>query len=113
MEGGTYTVTISGFPLDAAFASTTTSATIDSDGETAIVEFRGQYIRTATLVGRVAAEGDPLGGVTVHLSGMSESLTSIQLMPSGSSRSPPFGLAATPSPSPSLAPCSFPGLANP
>ena len=76
VEGGTYTVTISGFPLDAAFPSTTTSATIDSDGETAIVEFRGQYIRTATLVGRVAAESDPLGGVTVHLSGMSESLTS-------------------------------------
>ena len=76
VEGGTYTVTISGFPLDATFASTTSSATIESDGETVIVEFRGQYIRTATLVGRVAAEGDPLSDVTVRLSGMSESLTS-------------------------------------
>ena len=76
VEGGSYTVTISGFPLDATFPSTTASAEIDADGETATVEFRGQYIRTAALVGRVIAEGDPLGGVTVHLSGMSESLTS-------------------------------------
>ncbi len=76
VEGGSYTVTISGYPLDAIFGATSTAAEIAVDGQTVVVDFRGEYLRTASLTGRVAVEGHSLTGVTVRLAGMSESLTS-------------------------------------
>ena len=76
VEGGPHTVAISGYPLDATFQATSTSVEIVSDGQTVIVDFRGEYIRTARLMGRVAVEGRTLAGVTVRLAGMSEGLTS-------------------------------------
>ena len=76
VEGGSYTVTISGYPLDAIFGATSASAEIAVDGQTVVVDFRGEYIRTASLMGRVAVEGHRLAGVTVRLAGMSAGLTS-------------------------------------
>lgn len=76
VEGGPHTVAISGYPLDATFQATSASVEIVSDGQTVIVDFRGEYIRTARLMGRVAVEGRTLAGVTVRLAGMSEGLTS-------------------------------------
>lgn len=74
--GGLYTVAISGYPLDATFHATSAPAEIVSDGQTVIVDFRGEYIRTASIMGRVAVEGQSLSGVTVRLAGVSEGLTS-------------------------------------
>ena len=76
VQGGTYSVAISGYPLDATFHATSVPAEIVSDGQTVIVDFRGEYIRTASIMGRVAVEGQSLSGVTVRLAGMSEGLTS-------------------------------------
>ena len=76
VEGGSYTVTISGYPLDAIFVATSAGAEIVLDGQTVIVDFRGAYLRTASLMGRVAVEGHSVAGVTVRLAGMSEGLTS-------------------------------------
>jgi hypothetical protein len=76
VEGGAYTVTISGYPLDAIFGATSAAAEVAVDGQTVVVDFRGAYLRTASLMGRVAIEGHNLTGVTVRLAGMSEGLTS-------------------------------------
>ena len=76
VEGGSYTVTISGYPLDAIFGATSAGVEIAVDGQTVVVDFRGEYLRTASLTGRVAVEGHSLTGVTVRLAGISESLTS-------------------------------------
>lgn len=72
---GSYTVAISGYPLDAAFPETSAPAEIVAHGQTVIIDFRGEYIRTASLMGRVALEGRALPGVTVSLTGMAERLT--------------------------------------
>ena len=76
VEGGSYTITISEYPLDAIFVATSAAAEIVVDGQTVIVDFRGAYLRTASLMGRVAVEGHSVAGVTVRLAGMSEGLTS-------------------------------------
>ena len=76
VEGGSYTVTISGYPLDATFAAASAVAEIVVDGQTVIVDFRGMYIRTASVMGRVAVEGHGLAGAAVRLAGMSEGLAS-------------------------------------
>ena len=75
VERGSHTVSISGYPLDATFGATTASAEIVSDGQTVMVDFRGEYIRTASLMGRVSIEGRSVAGVSVRLEGMSEGLT--------------------------------------
>ena len=59
VEAGSYTVTISGFPADASFASATQSATIASDGQTVQLNFAGEYIRSSSVVGHVVA-ADPM-----------------------------------------------------
>ncbi len=76
VDGGSYTITISGYPLDAIFDATSAAAEIVVDGQTVIVDFRGAYLRTASLMGRVAVEGHGVPAVTVRLAGMSEGLTS-------------------------------------
>lgn len=75
VDGGTYTVTISNFPADASFTSTSQPATITSAGQTATLNFTGTYIRTASIIGSVTVERAGLSGVTVRLSGMSDAST--------------------------------------
>ena len=71
VEGGAYTVTISGFPSDATFDATSAAATISSAGQSVTVNFSGAYIRTASVMGSVTVENMGLPGVTVTLSGVS------------------------------------------
>ena len=59
VEAGSYTVTISGYPADAAFPSATQAATIASDGQTVQLNFAGEYIRSSSVVGSVVA-ADPM-----------------------------------------------------
>ena len=71
VEGGAYTVTISGYPSDATFDATSAAATISSAGQSVTVNFTGSYIRTASVMGSVTVENQGLRGVTVSLSGVS------------------------------------------
>ena len=71
VEGGAYTVTISGFPSDATFDATSAAATITSAGQSVTVNFSGAYIRTASVMGTVTVENMGLPGVTVTLTGVS------------------------------------------
>ncbi len=75
VEGGAYTVTISGYPSDATFDATSAAATISSAGQSATVNFTGAYIRTASVMGSVTVEKQGLSGVTVTLSGVSNATT--------------------------------------
>ncbi|MDE2664385.1 MAG: carboxypeptidase regulatory-like domain-containing protein [Gemmatimonadota bacterium] len=75
VEQGSYTVTISGFPADASFDATSAPASIGDTGGTVTVDFRGTYIRTASIMGTVTVENMGLGGVTVSLSGMADGQT--------------------------------------
>ncbi len=75
VEQGSYTVTISGFPADASFDATSAPANIGDTGGTVTVDFRGSYIRTASIMGTVTVENMGLSGVTVRLSGMADSET--------------------------------------
>ena len=75
VEAGAYTVTISSFPDDATFNQTSSPATIASDGETVTINFPGTWIRTAAIMGTVTVENEGLSGVTVKLTGMSDSET--------------------------------------
>ena len=69
VEGGTYTITISGFPADASFNATTAEVTIASAGQSAAANFSGAWIRTASLMGMVTVEGEGLPGITVSITG--------------------------------------------
>lgn len=71
VEGGVYTVVISGHPTDAVFEFTSAPALVLAEGHTSTVNFTGTYIRTSSIRGRVTAEGRGLEGVTVRLSGPS------------------------------------------
>ncbi|MDE2985685.1 MAG: carboxypeptidase regulatory-like domain-containing protein, partial [Gemmatimonadota bacterium] len=75
VEAGAYTVTISNYPDDATFDQTSSAATIATDGENVTVNFPGSWIRTSAIMGAVTVENEGLGGVTVKLSGMSNSET--------------------------------------
>ena len=75
VEAGTYTVTISNFPDEASFDQESAPATIATDGETVTVNFSGTYIRTSSIMGTVTVEDDGLPGITVRLSGVSDSET--------------------------------------
>ena len=75
VEAGAYTVTISGFPADASFDATSAAATIPPSGGSVTLDFRGSYIRTASIMGTVTVENTGLGGVTVRLSGMADAQT--------------------------------------
>ncbi len=71
VEAGTYAVSISGYPADAAFDAGAGSATIASAGQSVTVDFSGSWIRTSALTGTVMAGDMRLEGVAVRLSGMS------------------------------------------
>ncbi len=75
VEQGSYTVTISGFPADASFDATSAPASIGDTGGTVTLDFRGTYIRTASVMGTVTVENMGLGGVMVRLSGMADGQT--------------------------------------
>lgn len=75
VEAGTYTVTITNYPGDASFQQTSAAATIADDGETVTVNFTGAWIRTSAVMGAVTVEDEGLGGVTVRITGVSESET--------------------------------------
>ena len=75
VEGGTYTVTISGYPEDASFDATSAEVTIATSGQTVTRNFSGSYIRTASLMGMVTVEGVGLPGVTVDISGRDDRQT--------------------------------------
>ena len=72
VEGGTYTITIAGYPGDASFEATTAEVTIAESGQTISRNFSGSWIRTASLMGMVTVEGMGLPGVTVAISGRQE-----------------------------------------
>ena len=55
LVAGSYTVTISGIPSDATFASLAKGATIANAGQVATVNFDGTFIRTSSIVGAVVA----------------------------------------------------------
>ena len=75
VDNGTYTVTISNFPVDVSFTSTFLPATITTGGLRATLNFSGTYIRTASIIGSVTVDGSGLDGVTVALSGRSDAST--------------------------------------
>ena len=61
VEAGAYTVTISGFPADASFDATSAAATIPENGGSVTLDFRGSYIRTASIIGTVTVGGTASG----------------------------------------------------
>ena len=75
MEGGTYTISISGYPEDASFDATSAEVTIASSGQTVTRNFSGSYIRTASLMGMVTVEGQGLPGIKVTISGRQDAET--------------------------------------
>ena len=72
VEGGTYTITITGLPADASFDATTAEVTIAQADQTVTTNFSGSWIRTASLMGMVTVEGEGLPGITVSISGRQE-----------------------------------------
>ena len=75
VEGGTYTITISGYPDDASFDQTTAEVTIAQADQTINRNFNGSWIRTASLTGMVTVEGVGLPGVTVSVAGRQDAQT--------------------------------------
>ena len=72
MEGGTYTITITGLPADASFDATTAEVTIAQSGQSVTRNFAGAWVRTASLMGMVTVEGEGLPGITVSITGRQE-----------------------------------------
>ena len=69
LRAGEYTVEISNYPAsDVAFASTKTSVTV-LPHEARVVSFDGEYLRSATITGRVSVGGTGLQGIAVNLTG--------------------------------------------
>ncbi|MDE2974532.1 MAG: carboxypeptidase regulatory-like domain-containing protein [Gemmatimonadota bacterium] len=73
VKAGDHTITISNYPAGAKFAASSASAELADAGEVVTVNFKGSWIRTSAITGAVTAENDGLGGVTVKISGVSES----------------------------------------
>ena len=69
LEAGSYTVMISGFPQDISFDQTSGSTTVATQGRAQVVDFGGDYIRTASVTGTVSVNDEGIAGVSVSLSG--------------------------------------------
>ena len=69
LEAGSYTVMISGFPQDISFDQTSGSTTVATQGRAQVVDFGGDYIRTASVTGTVMVNDEGIAGVSVSLSG--------------------------------------------
>ena len=65
LEAGSYTVTISGFPQDVSFAQTSGNTTVATQGRAQVIDFGGDYIRTASVNGTVSVNDMGIDGVTV------------------------------------------------
>ncbi len=68
LRAGAYVVTISGFPEDVSFETSSLEVEVGV-GEVGNADFTGHFIRTSAVEGRVAIEGEGLAGVTVTLAG--------------------------------------------
>ena len=69
LRAGEYTVEISNYPAsDVAFASTKTSVTV-LPHEARVVSFDGEFLRSATITGRVSVGGTGIPGIAVNLTG--------------------------------------------
>ncbi len=75
VEAGSYGVSIdaSNHP-DVSFSQTSKSTSITTDGQTAVVDFAGSYIRTASIQGLVVAGEKGVVGVTATLTGGPDSV---------------------------------------
>jgi len=71
LPAGAYTVTISDYPDDVTFSSTSKAATIQTNGQSVTVDFSGSYIRTSSIIGSVTAGGTGVAGVSVAATGPS------------------------------------------
>ena len=68
---GTYTVSIEATPVEATFPETTRTAVISRTGQIEQADFQGTWIRTSSVSGRVIANGQPVAGILVTVSGPS------------------------------------------
>jgi len=68
LRDGAYTVSVSNYPSDIAFADSIQEVSLGVNDDRTI-NFQGSYIRTSSIVGTVTAGDMGLGGVTVSLSG--------------------------------------------
>ncbi len=73
---GDYTITLQTYPGDVGFPMTQTLAALSSDGQTAVVDFAGAYVRTASISGQVTLGGTGLAGVDVTSIGPDQTLAS-------------------------------------
>lgn len=69
LEAGSYTVMISGYPADVEFGQTAGSAVVATAGRAQVVDFGGDYIRTASVTGTISVNDEGVEGVSVALSG--------------------------------------------
>jgi hypothetical protein len=69
LEAGNYTVAISGFPADVQFGQTSGTTTVATAGRAQVVDFGGDYIRTASVNGTISVNDMGIEGVSVSLSG--------------------------------------------
>ncbi|MYG80460.1 MAG: hypothetical protein F4187_01200 [Gemmatimonadetes bacterium] len=69
LEAGNYTVTISGFPADVQFDQTSGTTVVATAGRAQVVDFGGDYIRTASVNGTISVNDMGIEGVSVSLSG--------------------------------------------
>ena len=69
LEAGSYTVMISGFPADIQFDQTSGGTTVATAGRAQVIDFGGDYIRTASVTGTVSVNDEGISGVSVSLSG--------------------------------------------
>ncbi len=69
VQEGMRLITLSGFPADVRFGISIQSVTLEPQLGNKTVDFTGVYLRTSSISGRVAAEGQGLEGVRVARSG--------------------------------------------
>jgi hypothetical protein len=74
VPAGAYVVTISGFPSDVVFSTTSQTVTV-TDGGAALADFSGRRLRTSGITGTVEADDTGLEGVTVTAVGPDEAET--------------------------------------
>ena len=74
LRAGTYTATISGFPQGVSFQVTSRNAAVGV-GQQVVLDFAGSVIRNSSISGAVTADGSPLTGVTLTLSGLQSGST--------------------------------------
>ena len=88
LRSGTYSVAISGYDDEYGFEEASKTVAVAS-GETTDVPFEGTALSTASIMGAITVEGEPLEGVTVTLSGAADA----DAMTDGSGRYSFTGLA--------------------